>query len=170
MYITRGLEVVDAFLGQEVIEECTDLPPKGIDGSPRILPKQGLELGEDHLDRVHVGRVRRQVEILGADGLDGGTDLQGLVSWQVVHDHDVTLVQGRAEDLADIGEEGLSVHRAIQHQRGRQACEPETGDEGRGLPMTEGHTGEKPLSPRRPAVKPGHLGVQAGLVDEDQVM
>jgi len=46
--------------------------PQAVAGSFGGLAEQRLELGEGHLDRVHVGRVGRQQKELRALGLDRG--------------------------------------------------------------------------------------------------
>lgn len=68
--ISGGVEEVGAFLGREAIKEVADALDKGIDGAGRYLPQQRLELGEGHLDRVHIRAVRGQVEELSAPGGD----------------------------------------------------------------------------------------------------
>ena len=53
----------------------SDAVDQGFDCAGGFLPEQRLELGEGHLDRVHVGAVGRQIEELSAtagDGLDEG--------------------------------------------------------------------------------------------------
>ena len=55
--------------------------------------QQVLELGEDLLDRVQIGRVFRQEEELGAGGADGVAHRLALVAAEIVHDDDVA---GRA--------------------------------------------------------------------------
>src|SRR6516162_1795629 len=51
-------EVVGAFLGFEAVEECADAAPGGLGGARIGFAQQGLELGEDLLDRVEVGRIK----------------------------------------------------------------------------------------------------------------
>ena len=50
------------------------MPPCGFDGARLGLAQEVLELGEDLLDGIEVGRVGRQEEELGACGADGSTD------------------------------------------------------------------------------------------------
>ena len=57
-----------------------DFVPEGVGGSGGSFAQQGLELGEEVLDGVQVGRVRRQKEEFGAGGNDGLFDLGGLVA------------------------------------------------------------------------------------------
>ena len=74
----RQQEVVSAFVWPEVVEKLADAAPKGFDCALGRLAEQGLELGEGHLDRIEVRRVRRQQEDLCAGGADGGSDLGGV--------------------------------------------------------------------------------------------
>ena len=50
----------------KAIEQLADCGPDGLDGSRGGFAQQVLELGEDLLDGVQVGRVFRQEEQLGA--------------------------------------------------------------------------------------------------------
>ncbi len=77
--IRRVPEVVAAFVWRELVEELSDSLPCGFDCSFRGLAEQGLELGEELLDGVEVGRIRRQEEKLGARGADGAPDGLALV-------------------------------------------------------------------------------------------
>ena len=61
-------DVSGAFGLGEVLEEISDAMPDVCDGPFAGFAQQGLELGEDHLDRVQVWAVGRQEEQLGADG------------------------------------------------------------------------------------------------------
>ncbi len=46
----------------------------------------------------------------------------------------------------------------------------EAGDEGHGFPVAEGHSVPAARAFRRPALKARHLGLDAGLVEEDEAM
>jgi hypothetical protein len=58
------MEVVSAFVWAEVVEKLADAASEGFDCALGRLAEQGLELGEGHLDRIEVRRVRRQQEEL----------------------------------------------------------------------------------------------------------
>ena len=128
------------------------------------------ELGESHFDRVHVGRVGRQQEELGAGGGDRGAYWGGLVSRQVVHHDDVVGFECRGQHLLGISEERLAGHRPSSHHRRGQAIVPERGEEGDGLPVAERRLGQQARVTRRATVEPGHLGASAGLVDKDKLV
>ena len=82
-------EVVGAFLWREGFEELADGGADGFDGSRGGFAQQVLELGEDLLDGVQVGRVFRQEEQLGAGCADGLANGFALVAAEIVHDDDV---------------------------------------------------------------------------------
>ena len=113
------------------------------------------------------GAVRRQVAQARAGGLDRLSDAMDLVSWQIVHDHDVAWPQLGNERLFDIGEKGFAVHRAVEDHRRSDAVVTQPSGEGGGFPMAMGHGGAASLAPGRTTVKARHLGVRGGLVDED---
>ena len=60
--IAAVLEVVGACEGWPGVEEAGDGGPAFVPGPGRGFAEQGLELGEELLDRVQIGTVGRQVE------------------------------------------------------------------------------------------------------------
>ena len=105
----------------------------------------------------------------GAGLLDGGAHGGGTMRGEVVQDHLLARSQGGDEDLADISEEGGSVHRPVEHHRRGHAAGAERADEGGGLPVPVRHGRDAAGSTLRSAVAPRHLGGRAGLVDEDEL-
>ena len=90
------------------------------------------------------------------------------VGSQIVEDDDVVALEGRDEELLDVGEKPLAVDRAVEHAGRVDAIVAQRGQEGRGLPVAVRDLGDEPFSARRPAVGPGHVGLGPGLVDEDE--
>lgn len=164
------MEVVFALLWREEIADVADGLPEGFDGSNSFLSKEGFELGECHFDRVEIGAVRRQEQQPGASRLDSGFGPWALVGGEVVEDDDIALIEGRSELGLDIGFEDLAVHRAIDDEGRGEAVAAQAGDEGLGIPMTEGGLGAQALALGTAPVEPGHLCRGSGLVDEDQPM
>ena len=76
--------------------------------------------------------------------------------------------KGRCEELLNIGEEQLSVHRAIDHAGRIDPVVAQAGDEGGGLPVIVRHGHRQPLAALRPAMTPGHVGGGTRLGDEHQ--
>jgi hypothetical protein len=87
--VSRVDEIVGAFLGREAVEECADALPGSLYGTFGGLSQEGLELGEDLLDGIEVGRIRRQEEELCAGGGESGADGLAFVAAEIVHDDDV---------------------------------------------------------------------------------
>ena len=63
-----------------------------------------------------------------------------------------------------------AVHGAIQHNRRDHPIVPQASDERCRAPMAPRHAAEQPLSGRRPAALPCHVGLGPGLVEKDQVL
>jgi hypothetical protein len=59
----RCFQVVGALSWCEAVEEGSDASPGGFAASLVDFARQGLEFGEDLLDRIEVGRVWRRVAI-----------------------------------------------------------------------------------------------------------
>ena len=127
-----------------------------------------LELCEGHFDRIEVWTVGRQEQDPGAACQDCLFGHRALVSGEVVEDDDVTLLEGRSELCLDIGLEDASVHRLVDNKRRRQAMTSQPGDEGLGLPMSKRCLGLEPLALCAATTRARHLGVGAGLINEDE--
>ena len=142
--------------------------PCGFDGSFCGLAEQQLELGEDLLDRVQVGGVRRQVQQLGPDGADGAANGGTFVTAQVVHDDNVTRGERWYEELLDPGGEVEAIDRPVEHAWRIDPIMPERGQEGQCPPMAEGGAGNQLLATRCPSADRRHVGLGPGLIDEDE--
>ena len=91
-----------------------------------------------------------------------------LVGAEIVEDHSVARLEGRDEELLDIGAEAFAVDRAVE-QAGR--IDAVVAQERRGTSRSSTALRDlvdEALSLRRPAAKPGHVGLGPRLVDEDQ--
>lgn len=71
-------------------------------GLSRGFSEQGLELGEDLLDRVEVRAVGRQEEQLRSDAADEASCGLPPVAAEIVDDHDIAGPDGGQQDLRDI--------------------------------------------------------------------
>ena len=161
-------EVVGALGFRDILEDAGDGVAYGVLGSGGGLAQPMLELGEEHLDRVQVGRVLRQEEEPGAGGADGLPDRGALVRAEVVHDDDVAGPQRRHQHPLDVEPEAVAVDRAVEEPGGLDAVTAQRGEEGHGLPVAMRHRGLQPLAARRPAAQRRHVGLGPGLVDEHQ--
>ena len=157
-----------AFGRGEVWDEIADAGPEAFDGAFRVFAQVRLEFGEGLLDRIEVGRVRRQVAKRGAGLFDQAAHLFALVRTEIVHDDDVAWLKGRNERLFDIGLEAFGVHRPVEdHGRG-QAVDAQASGEGGDLPVAVRGAAFQALAARTAAVKTRHVGGAARLIDEDQ--
>ena len=120
------------------------------------------------LDRIEVGRVRRQEPELGALGSDCGAHRLGAVAAQIVEDDDVALAQRGREELFDIGPEERAVDGAVDDARFGQRLEPQRRKERQRAPAAVGGESEQSLALGAPAPDRGHVGLDPGLVDENQ--
>ena len=75
---------------------------------------EGLELREAELDGIEVRAVGWQVPEGGPGGLDGALDAGDLVGPEIVGNDDVAGLQGRHQDLFDVGAEALAIDRAVE--------------------------------------------------------
>jgi hypothetical protein len=90
------------------------------------------------------------------------------VGAEVVEDHNVARLEGRDEELFDIGAEAFAVDGAVEQAGRFDPVAAQGGEEGCALPVAMRNLVDEALSLRRPAAQAGHVGLRPGLVDEDQ--
>ncbi len=127
-----------------------------------------LDLGEGLLDRVQVGRVWRQEPEPRAGRADHAPYGDRLVRSEVVHDDDISGPEHRHEQLLDIGAETLAIDRAVEDAWCRQPVAAQGTEEGQRAPVTVGCKAAQTLASRSPTAQWRHVGLDPGLVDEDQ--
>jgi len=132
--------------------------PKTFDGSLGRLSQQRLELCEGVLDGIEIGTVGRKVEKVCAGGFDQFAHSRPLVAGEIVHDHDVAHAQFRNENLLDVGLEGQTVDRSVDHERRDEATQRQRSDEGRRFPMSIRNADPQPLAARRTTITARHVG------------
>ena len=127
-----------------------------------------LELGKCHFDRIEIGRIGRQVAEFGTGSLDHASDAIDLMGRQVIHHDDISGPEFRHEAALDIGQEDISVGRAVDHEGSDQAARAEPGNEGGRLPVSKGHSPDNPGPLGAAPTRSRHIGRGSRLVDEDQ--
>jgi hypothetical protein len=132
------------------------------------VAKGGFEFGKSHLDGVEIRAVRGQIQDAGSHGGDRLLNTCDFMAGQVIADHDIAACELGAEDLLDIGQESAPIHRAVQKQRSADAVAAQSGNKSCCLPMTVRDLGKTPLTAKAAAIKPAHLGVEPGLIKEDE--
>src|SRR5215212_2977336 len=163
-------DVVLTFGGRKVVERGADRLPECILCSCGGLPEQGLELGEELLNRVEIGRVGWEVKHAGSRCPDRLFDPSDLVNSQVVHRDYVARLQRRREHLLDIGAEHGAGHGPVEHQGRDHASAAQARHDGRGLPMTRRRRIDQALAPGTPAREAGHRCGGGGLVQEHEAL
>jgi hypothetical protein len=73
------------------------------------------------------------------------------VGAEIVEDHSVARLEGRREELLDIGAEAFAVNGAVEQAGGVDAVIAKSGKESRGLPLAMRNLVDEALSFRRPA-------------------
>ena len=163
------VEVICAFVWFEGVEQLANFVPESGNGSLCGFAQERLELGEEQLDGIEIRGVRRQVEQLGSCCFDRLAHALDLVSGKIIHDDDIARSKRGGQALLDIGAEDRSVHRLVNDEGSGDGMIAQGRDKGGRLPVAVGHFADDALAPMSPAIKPGHIGGRAGLVDEDKV-
>ena len=168
-------EVCGTFSTRDFVETSGDGPAKALDGvggAPQgvggDLAQDGFELGEQLFNWVEIGAVCRKVDKNRAALFDGFSYAGDLVNRDIIHEHDVTSLQRRSQDLFDIGAKGFTVHRTFEHERRGHAVVPQRGDKGRGLPIAVQDLLDQTLSARGATIETGDVARDAGFIDENQ--
>ena len=125
-------------------------------------------MGEDLFDGVQIWTVGRQEDQLCAGGADCASDGLVLVRPKIVHDDDIAGLECRDEDLFDIGQEGLAIDRAIQHEGRGDRVVAERGQKRQCLPMAVRDFGDERLAAAAPATRARHVGFGPGLINKNK--
>src|SRR5437660_11805092 len=104
-----------ALIGADGTHECTDFSKKTGNSSLSRLAQQRFESAEELLNRVQIRGILAQIDHPRAHSFDRVRHTSHLVRWKIVDDDDVPAMQCRSQIPFDIGEEGGSVHRAVDH-------------------------------------------------------
>ena len=147
----------------------------GPDGRPQPLhrargngPQAGFEFGKDLLNRIEVRAVRGQVERPRPDGFQGRPHPGDFMTSQIVHDHRVVWLEGRGEDLLDIGHEARAIQRPVKDGGGGEVLGAEGRNDRGGLPMAVRDLRHHARPAPTPAIPAGQLGLHRRLVQEDE--
>ena len=127
-----------------------------------------LDLGEDLLDGVEIGRLGRQKRELCAGIEDRCSNRLGAVASQIIEDNDVAWPQRGDQELLDVGAENHSVDRAIDDARLGQSADPEGGEKRQRVPAPIGSKAGETLALGAPAPDRSHIGLDPGLINEHE--
>ncbi len=143
------------------------------EGLEQIGQGSGLETAQDRLDlrpsqfnRVEVGRVRRQVDQVRATRADQLLESSDLVRGEIVHEQNITRLEGREDTLLNIAIKQRTINGPRQHQGGRDprpAHHRQRGGLGsRGLRRRVHHALVRCGAP----VQTGQAGIYAGFIQK----
>ena len=158
---------VEAFARREEAQRVRDEVDDLVEAARSCGAQEGFELGKGHFDGVEVWTVRRQEAQARADPLNRGLHLRVFVDGEIVEHHHVAGLQGRDEDLLDIGEKRGVVERAVEDRRGPETPDAQRGDHRVRLPVAAGGMVPKSRTARAAAIPPQQIRGDAGLIDED---
>ena len=165
-----GVEEICCTLAwREILETRADDRPQVIDRTGSRLAEDRFEFGKELLDRIEIRTVRREVEKNCFARLDSLADARNLVNADVVHDDDVAALESGSEDLFDVGQEALAIHRPIQQQGRRDAIVAQRRNKGRCFPMAMRYLADEPFTARSATVATGHVCGCTGFIDEHQL-
>ena len=161
-------KIVTAFVRAEVLETGTEERPERLAAATAGGANEGLEFREAELDGIEVRAIGWQVPERGPGGLDGALDAGNLVGPEVVGDDDVAGVQGRHQDLVDVGAEALAIDRAVEDPRCGQPRDPPRGEKRAGLPAPAGGVVVDARAARCAAIPPKQIVGAAGFVQKHE--
>lgn len=144
------------------------MAPGLLDGALLSLPHPVFDLGEGLFDRVEIGRVWRQVPEPGASRLDHLPDRFRLVASEIVENDDVAFAQGWQENVLHVATEAFTVDRAIEDAGCRELVMAERAEDCEGTPVTMRSEAAQARPFGSPAPQGGHVGLDPGLIDEDE--
>ena len=107
-----------------MLETGTEERPERLGAAPASGANEGLELREAELDGIEVRAIGWQVPEGGPGSLEGALDAGDLVGPEIVGNDDVAGLQGRHQDLVDVGAEALAIDRAVEDTRCGQPRDP----------------------------------------------
>lgn len=142
--------------------------PERVDGPASSGPDDGFQLRKTQFNRVEIGTVRWQIPQRRAGGFDQLLHALDVMRGEVVRDHNVAALKCGDEDLFDVGEKGVAVHRTIDDAGSRQACDPQARDEGARLPARHRRVVMDADPVRAAAIAPQQIRCDARFIEEDQ--
>lgn len=144
------------------------MAPGVLDAAFLSLAHPVLDLGKGLLDRIEVWRVGWQIPEPGTGSLDHLPDSRRLMTSEIIHDDDIAGLQHRDELLLDIGAEALAVDRAVEDARRCKPIAAQRAQEGQRAPVAVRSQATQPLALGAPTAQRSHVGLDPGLIDEDQ--
>ena len=142
---------------------------KIIQGAGSRLPQMRFEFGESQFNGIEIGAIRRQVAEAIPSSRKQLADVMDFVGGEIVEDERIAMAQLRTEHPLQINREHLGIDGTFD-QKGRfDAFMAQGRNEGGTLPVAVRDGAETTLAHRAATMVAGHLGVQAGFINEHQL-
>ena len=140
-----------------------------LQGAGRCLAQMRFEFGESLFNGVEVWTVRWQVTDPDSARREQPADVLNFVRGEVVEDDGVPHMQLRAKHPLQINRENLGIHGAFDQEGGFHAFMAQGRNKSGALPVAVRDGTDTTLAHRAAPVAAGHLGVQAGFINEHQM-
>jgi len=144
------------------------MPPGIVDGALLCIAHPVLYLGEGLLDRIEVWRIGGQEPEPGTGGFDQLPDCRRLMAGEIVHDDDVAWLEHRYQLLLDIGAKAFAIDWPVEDTGRSQPIVPQGTQECQRAPVAMWRKRPQTLSFWSPPPDRRHVGLDPGLIDEDQ--
>jgi hypothetical protein len=162
-------EVIAAFGWREARDALTEQRPERLDRPTARGAHERFEFGETQFDRIEIRTVRGQIPQCCAGGGDQLLDPVNVMRGQVVRDDHVARGERRDQDLFDVGEKTVAVHRPVDDARRGQSGDPQASDKGARLPARERRMIADALAARTAAVPAQEIRRDAGFIEKNEM-
>jgi hypothetical protein len=162
-------EIIGVLLWTDRRHERANCSIEPGDGALSEFAQVGFERAVNHLDRIKVGRILRQIAKRRPRARNRLSYPSDFVGAKIVHHHDVVALERWQEALFDVGKEHFSGHRPVNYHRRYHFVVTKRRHESDGLPGPLRHTINHPHATWSSAIQPHHVGADRRLINKDQV-
>ena len=120
------------------------------------------------LDRIEIGRIRRQKYDQGARGFDERANASTLVGGEIVEDDDVAFAEFGENELLNVCFEDIAVHTAAKNQRSDETTQPDPSCQRHTVAPVFWYVSDGALSALRSSIGSCHREIDAALVEEEE--
>ena len=161
-------KVIAALGWGEARDALAEQRPERLDRPTARGAHERFEFGETQFDRIEIRTVRGQIPQRRADGFDQLQDAVDVMGGEVVGDDDVARRERGDQDLFDVGEKTVPVHRAVDDARRGEPGDPQAGDKRARLPPRERRMIADAVAARAAAVPAQEIRRDAGFIEKDE--
>ena len=161
-------EVIAALGRREARDTLAQQRPERLDRPTARGAHERFEFGETQFDRIEIRTVRGQRPQRRASGGDQLLDAVDVMRGEVVGDDDVARGERGDQDLFDVGEKTVAIHRAIDDARRGEPGDPQARDKGARLPARERRVIADAVAAWAAAVPTQQICRDAGFIEKDE--